>query len=870
MENAVLQLFNTSDPLLCEARDRLLEDFSGLPAWEFDQLWHARNFCRQLLSVNPLRLKTSQNAAFWAVFETEYNSVVSDICDERYDFIVDINAGECIHRMSYTGALAAMLRTLQRPALVRKMSSVYNLPEHIILAYIKSPVLRKKFFNNYVYVCEDRIDIYSYYNRGLLDNGTLSEVLEVLEEEQDYFVTPRPELAEEERPDNRKFKLSERALRRDFVPETVVNISDMLGFYTYLWTEVGKTVDSVTKSFSTKHSQNCRCIGQVLDMRTLFPLLRAMVEQSIDLRTLARPAFRQLCINAEPLLRCMGNVASNITAYLRGEPAHYELEPYLSCNQLRPERLVERIESSYTDCNHWLLVETFACPIEYLLAELDQHYLLVTGAWLRQFLATRERYRYLAYRLPRETTLFYLQTTIARLRKAYANEFPELEELYPLRTATDIYLVAQPAALHIMRCLMLGYLSTLQSSPQVAVVDLPQSYIALRNYFVQTSLGEHGSRNAATCCLVQMLVIFLGVNRAGTNTFRVDGIAMPSDGHLFAIYTRLPQLVAFLSQSSFSDHARKVVLSNFLMQKRRRVCNAGSIKVLLHSLSNQMDPLHPHYSTVESMYARHRKSKKIQETIVIKPLLKSGECIVAILTELILDSTLFSQREIQQHLLALYGDERILKKNSKNKYSMHTPQNMPARLNRCAELFLSSEQYFQRLNRLSEKQLQTCVEQRKVDCPLASVDATYVQLRASSTYRIPSKEFAVPQCYVAEFCSFVLELECEWRNLAQPENLQQIIMQSIYTDEAVVLPYTRDCKFFFELSLPICLDSSNPPLLEDTMERIRGGKEPACNSLRNMLEHLADAPGRWVVPDSAMQGNAYVEGVLETEKRIVC
>lgn len=879
MEDAITGFFNSDDSSITRARDGIIRRFSQGSA---DPVWHAKHFCRQLIGENPLRINTITHGAFWATMEDHVISLLRQQNGDNGDYHVLVNQGERVYRMYYLHALIAVIFTILDQRLINRLVSVYNFPEHILIAFLKRSEMRELFFQKFAHLCEDRLDIYSFYNRGLITHDVLHDTLDEYNDENggSCYITPPPEIDTEKMNtesdpssiDVSKMVLLERKPRSEFCVPTKVGLESMLVFYGYLWKSVRLVVDAIQYQFKSVHGKSCVCHEKILNMRVLLPLLRSFVEQSFDSRTLAKPVAKLLFEVAPSLGEVLSNTAEKISAYLSGEPPCPELENHIFESKSQSNRIHDSLEFITKDKPRWVLCTVTELPVQALLLRLDSEFLFArTSAHLRQFLSNKPRRKYIAYRMPDGCSTIDVELSLMRIQACFAEEFSSLRDMHVLRTISGVFVVCLPGTMTLYRTLMMYFQFSGNTSFHIDTARIPHSFALLRNYIMHANIESVTIHKAATLSLVGFLLLCLETMGyrlfTSSETEFVDMMHAPSDTFSFAIYRHLPKLCEILARQCPSIEDQAMILYGFCRKTFRRACDSEELNGFLYKIKNRIDDDHPHKKLATEVYTSYSRRKLKGLTNISRR--KTNATYVS-LYELLLASEEFSEEEIVRYCTVFaknigkptskFISTAVSKRMSMRpllKQYVDDPHSTSQKLQSSAMEFWERNSFecFGE-SAVDEMSRDTCVEQSTV---LEVLDTDmfyshYENSRYGHTFNGISNRNSEGQITTAEItalCDMLLRFEHRAYGISGTKDSATSTVQCwIYDRKPLLMPLSFEPEIFFENSFFLSVHSNWPLSRNDSLDRICSSADLPLNNDINIIEHLVDDTSRWQ-PSSA-------------------
>jgi len=872
MEYAISNFFSSGDPIVCKMRDWLVARFQGTGA---DPDWHAQNFCRQLIAVNPLHIDSALHGGFWSTMHDRNREISKGYADDMGEYRIIVNGGELFFRMTHSQALVVILSTILNPQLRQRLLSVYNFPEHILLAFLKRKEMRDMFFRNFASRCEDRLDIYAYYSRGLITHEMLYSTLDEYNDEdgENCFVTPPPEVQEVDpmEVDNAPLNvnllaLPERSVQEEYVLPNESYTKSMLGFYTYLWTEVAKIVDAVQYQYKMAHGKNCKCHQKILDMRVLFPTLRAFVEQSLDTRTLARSPTRTFFNMVPVLLEKIELVADHISQHLRGAPTPPELDMHLYSNSRYSEDIKARMQEQLGERDHWSACTLTEIPLPLLLSQLDADYLFAgTIPRLRQFLADKPRELYIAYLLPNEVSLYDLRNTLHQITERFGDSFPSVNDIFPLRCFRGVYMVSQPASMTVLRCLMISYrlLSAKPIQDEGFALQIPQSYAALRNYLMCANEKSTEINQAALYSLIALTLLYTSggykTGRPSKSSYLplLDNVSLPTGGLAFDTYRHLPRVCEILASQNASMKTCCQVLRGFgIRDGARRFCDAGKLRTFIHKLG-QLIPADSQFFTLARNLCAAYKSKDITGEICISRRTTPERNFPA-MYELLLATDYFMDDEVLDYLKVFSG-QGVCKWRDRGSARMMfsadynaDPVGYAAKYAEAVKEFWPRSEFSSHVDDLIQSlDRNVCVEQHTVTegLDLDTMRKHYEISRFGHTFHVTREadsQSIMKTPSTKALIKLVVNLEHRFHGSADipPVDPAQLLGW-INEEEPLCLPLSLQPAIYFENSFFVYVGRTWPLVSDDSLDSLSSNEDLPANNIRNMLDHVVENTGRW-------------------------
>ena len=864
MEPGIREFIDSPDPFVAKTFEWLGKIFQSSTA---DSAWHAQNFCRQLIAENPLHISSSRHAPFWTTLEEMHSKLEMGMEAGTGDYYINVNKGELVLRMPHFFGIVVLLQTILSPLLKRRLVSVYNFPEPVLLAFIKRRETRDVFFRHFASLCEDRLDIYSYYDRGLISHDILHSTLDDLNDEGGaaLYITPPPEF------DTAKPEKQTGALKLDAIvlPERTqlslacaLNgpfLNNTLAFYSYLWSRVSPMADAIRRKFETAHGRNCRCHRSVLSMRTLLPLLRAFVEQSIDSRTLVRRPAQLLMTIVPELFAVIDETAQNISRYLNGASPVPELEQRLQSN-----RHAEMLASLGVR-RHWMLCRISEVPLALLLCQLDAEYLVGAAVpQLRQFLANKPRELYVAYRMPDSASLYDLRMTLATLDGRFSAGFPSVRDVFSVRCSSGVYLVSKPGSMTVLRCLMLALRITAPALPG-SELQLPQSYALLRNYLMRSNSNDAEVQKAACYALVLAILRYTGGALKQQTISQLDThFNSPAAERFVQIYQFLPKLVHTVMQSSLTKQEKYQAIRGFARgTARERICTAGVLTnffaILERSLeidSNEWTM----FTELRGLFSRHSRGDGI-EGVRWTGRRKQSLSLLTCYT-LLLSSGAFTGADIAHFAFEFsresnYKDAKISNVNM-IKFASSYEKNMQASIStvteRAREFWLRDSFAIHSKACADTLKGLNCDAHRSLDD--AELDAAigrhYESSRHGHTFGVRAGAASTPE-EILGFARFLLEHEnaMSKHSAALEPAPSALVMHWIYESIPYCMPLSLEPEIYFEDCFFLNVDSNWPRSQDSSMDCIVSADDLPCNNIFNLLDHAVENPSRWM-PSTAV------------------
>jgi len=556
----------------------LLEEFMSEEERQHDMV--LKELCRQLLSVNPLHIKSHTQGAFWDVVCRVYKRLHDpEVEDPEYTFILD--DGEAVIRCCFGEALLTMIITLIKPDFQRLLLSVNAIPHHIIAAFLQRAGPRR-YLKECIFSCvEDRIDLFGFFRNGQLGQQTFELLLNEQYESdaQSCYETPQPEfdpkyaaLCERDTPPSADLPSTERFL--DALPvrsldkllsagrsfASLQQSKFLAGLYTHVWSEVAELLPTVPTACS-QNPKNCLCRRHLFSVRTLLDMVQLFVSEHMDTRTLVRPAARHLfgALEYQPLLAKLESIAADVKNYLRSEPCSMRL----GARMLQHAALVEghlhpQLEQSFATAANpeatafvWQCMRVEDMPIDFLLMALDLQYAIPFWAFkLRCFLAGKSRSIHFAYAFPPGITLYDVELTLSTLSQTYSALAPGLfENCCTVALHDKIFIVCPTESMRNIRSLML---LTAVRTEHVLEKQMLSSDVFLRAF----APPPHQGTDIELYCAVAALVCFMDGPRA-----KLDRLATPDQPEAFALYRLLPEVAGLLVHSDLRTEGYPVLRS---------------------------------------------------------------------------------------------------------------------------------------------------------------------------------------------------------------------------------------------------------------------------------------------------------------------
>jgi hypothetical protein len=886
MEYAISNFFGSGDHIVCKMREWLVSRFQESVA---DPQWHAQNFCRQLIAVNPLHIDAALHGGFWSTMHDRNREVSKGYPEDSGDYYVIVNGGEMLLRMTHSQALIVVLSTILSPLLRQRLLSVYNFPEHVLLAFLKRKEMRDMFFRNFAPCCEDRLDIYAYYNRGLITHEMLYSTLDEYNDEdgENCYITPPPE-AQEIEPmevdgaplDIAKLVLPERVVQEEFVLPKENYIKSMLGFYTYLWSEVAKVVDAVQYQYKLAHGKNCKCHQKILDMRVLFPVLRAFVEQSLDSRTLARMPTRAFFSVAPVLAEKIELVATHISQHLRGAPTPPELDINLYNNARYSDTIKDLMQEQLGKRDHWSACTLTEIPLPLLLSQLDADYLFAgVIPRLRQFLANKPRELYIAYLLPKEVSLYDLRNTLHQITERFGRGFPSVNDIFPLRSLKGVYMVSRPASLTVLRCLMVSYrlMGATPARDEGFSLQLPQSYAALRNYLMCANENSTEINQAALYSLVSMILLYTSpayqANRPGNSAHwtSLDSVSQPADGLSFSTYRHLPRVCEVLTSQNASIETQCQVLRGFVVRPRtgRRSCDAGTLRTFLYKIEQEILPDSPFFTLSRNLCSAY-KSKDITGEVCISRR-TTDERNYPAMYELLLATDCFMDDEVLDYLKAFSGQSpgKALGGNRSTRISFSAdyianPAGYAKKYTEAVKEFWPRSEFSNHVDSLAETfQRGVCNEQREVTEGLDfnTTKKHYEVSRFGHTFHTVHENDSLPVLQTEAKVSLirlVVDFEHRFHGADDSPHVDpKQLLGWIHEEEPLCMPLSLQPAIYFENCFFVLVGRTWPLVSDDSLDSLASNEDLPSNNIRNMLDHVVENTDHW---RPSLQATASVGG----------
>ena len=902
MEHAISDFFTSGDAIVCKMRDWLTSRFQESVA---DPYWHAQNFCRQLIAVNPLHIDSAVHGGFWATMSDCNREVSKGYPEDTGDYYIIINGGELFYRMTHSQALIVTLSTILNPSLRKRILSVYNFPEHILLAFLKRKEMREMFFRNFASLCEDQLDIYTYYNRGLITHEILYNTLDEYNDEdgENCFITPPPEVQDIEPMeidsvpfDICRLNLPTRAILDEFVLPNENYIQSMLAFYSYLWTEVAKIVDTVQYEYKLLHGKNCRCHKKILDMRVLFPILRAFVEQSLDDRTLARSPARTFFQTTPALLEKIELVANHISQHLRGAPTPPELDMYMYSNSQYSVDVRKNMQETLSKRDHWSACTLTEIPLPILLEQLDADYLFAgTIPRLRQFLANKPREHYIAYLLPKEVSLYDLRSTLHQITNKFGEDFPAVNDVFPMRCLGGVYMVSRPASMTVLRCLMISYriMNTSPTYDEGFALQIPQSYVVLRNYLMCANENSLEVHNASLYTLVSLLLLYTSPGyqskRRSPSAYSalLDSISMPRKGLSFEVYRHLPKVCAVLESQNSDNATRCQVLRGFINRSGRRICDAGALRTFIHKLSQNIGD-GSKFAPLSKTFCSAYKTKNITGSITISRRTADEHNFPAIY-ELLLATDFFEDVEVLDYLKAFSGQSSDSPTSSgywrtNMTFSADYTANPVGYNDECVKAvreFWPRSEFSEHVEKHIESlQRSVCSEQRAIFENLKPniVNKHYEVSRFGHTFHAVREPDNMPvmQSYAKKsLINLVVNFEHSFHGSADMESVKPLkVLRWIHEEEPLCLPLSLQPAIYFENCFFVHIGRSWPLVSDESLDSLSSNEDLPSNNIRNMLDHVVENTGRWLpslrATESVGGSASYTLCMKAFQKTLVC
>jgi hypothetical protein len=886
MENAISCFFANSEENHVNACAWLTRLFSTS---NVDAEWHVKNFCRQLLATNPLRINSTQHGPFWDMFNTctskAINSYDEEIShSEGRDYVVFLNDGEIVQKLKYVDALVAIIFTLRSNALTRTIISVYNIPEHIMLAMLKRKEPRRMFFERFASKCEDQVDIYVFYNRGLITNDVLHDTLEEYTDEngQHCFVTPPPEENESMEVDSEiiptkvlKQNLPARPRRVELHCPNKMGIQYTLAFYTYLWSEVSKTVESVQYQCKQLHGVECKCQMKLLNMRVLLPLLSAYVEQSLDLRTLVRPDVRTFFAISEPLHDVFELVSKHISQYLSGAPACPQLDMFIHNHTIQANDMEQNAKRLWDGSAR----SVFTCriaelPLEMLLRELDSEYLFATALpKLRGFLAKQDRDNYIAYQMPQEVGLFDVSATLGIVCEKFGSTFPALRNICPVWAKSGVYVVCKPGVMNILRCLMLSEriveATGRSSGRRNYCLELPQSSLVLRNCLMHANSFSQENASAANLSLAILLDHYMGGRRTIGSPIFIDG--HPNNSAILNLYKYIPWVCHILECKCETEAEWVACLSAFLNQTLRHVCEISVLRHCLLKLQNRIPDESPHRRVVDKLtkaYRLKRASKSSSGEDIGMSRRKDPDINHTSFYTLLLTTGVFDSSEIVEYLRAFrleFPSQSLLGKSGKPavKYPKLYVENTEKFDKRSHDAIC---EYWERqsfvdnaMQHYQQLEAQMCPVQLSNVPPLEHrvFESHYEVSRFGHTFkRVQSEDEVCMQHSVEEIrsvCALLSRLEAQHHG-KDSSYTEYNIFDIIYADKPLCMPLSLSPDIYFENSFFVYIGAEWPLPYNPSVDILTNSGDLPLSTKRNLLDYAAENCGGWKVSSRLTSG----------------
>lgn len=875
MEDAINGFFNSDDSSVTRARDGIIRRFSQGAA---DPLWHAKHFCRQLISENPLRINTITHGAFWATMEDHVVAFLRQQDGDNGDYHVLVNQGERVYRMYHLQALIAVIFTILDPRLISRLVSVYNFPEHILIAFLKRSEMRELFFQKFAHLCEDRLDIYAFYNRGLITHDVLHDTLDEYNDENggSCYITPPPEIDTEKMDaegdpssiDVLLMALPERTSRSEFCVPTKVSIESMLVCYGYLWKSISLVVDAIQYQFKSVHGQSCVCYTKVLNMRVLLPLLRSFVEQSFDPLTLAKPVAKLLFEVAPSLGEVLSSTAEKIAAYLRGDPPCSELETYIFESKTQSNSIHDSLAFITKDRPNWALCTVTELPVHALLLRLDSEFLFSrTASHLRQFLSNKPRRQYIAYRMPDGCSTIDVELTLKRVRECFAEEFNALRDMHVLRTISGVFVVCLPGTMTLYRTLMMYLQFSSCASVRIETGQVPHSFALLRNFVMHANIESGTIHQAATLSLIGFLILCIETfgYRLCIKSEKdfVDMMHAPSDKFAFAIYRHLPKLCEILARYCTDLEEKATILYGFCRKTFRRECDTDELNTFLYKIKNRINDDHPYEKLSNDVYASYYKKRKLTGRIDIARHTNNTNYVG--LYELLLGSEEFSDEEIVRYTTAFSKNicktkgTRTHTSTSKrmsarplSKQYIEDPQSAGQKLQSSAKEFWERSSFEAFVETaVDEMSKDTCVEQTTLWEALDNdvFSSHYENSRYGHTFRGLSDRNTgeqIPAAKITALCDLLVSFEHRAYGISgATESLTYAIQCWLYDRKPLLVPLSSEPEIFFENSFFLSVHANWPLSRNDSLDRICSSTDLPLNNTVNIIEHIVDDTSRW-------------------------
>lgn len=537
-----------------------------------------RELARNLLSANPLYLDGCKHQIFWRALRAE----LSRDFEAGNEFSIVVDLGEITLQTTYYSALSALLLVLTSPAFHAKLLTVQSLPNHVVTSFSQRKCLQRYFISSVLGSVYDAEDQFRQHRSYLSSLGPLSYQLYPNDTnfyandstpEHTYFPLLPVDSETGKRPAWDEARAQPIALslppRRAPNDQTAMPIAQpqtqlryLAGVCSYVFTAMREFVESTSAALRSdaQHSHYaCVCIEQLFTMDTLLNLFHMLYTQSLDLRSLSRPAFKVLFKHPAllPVVQRLAEIAQHFHEYRTelNTPGAQRVDYHIdAADRLLSAELHEEIYGEFAElqgCEHlaqdsvdhaWDPVRLDEWPVKLFLEALDIRF----GAayWsvkLRHFLEHKSRSTFTAYGFPNSVELYELEKTLLLLRERYAAEWPQpFRDCCTALLLGRVFLVATPSAMHALRMMLL--LERTLASPLGADGEARPFSAAVfgREAGLEYISKEPYLRTLATYAAAKTLAYNVGGPSAAA------AVALPSS-RFFPLYDHLPKLAYALT-----------------------------------------------------------------------------------------------------------------------------------------------------------------------------------------------------------------------------------------------------------------------------------------------------------------------------------